>query len=378
MSTSQKDYYAVLGVSKTATKDEIKKAYRTLAMKYHPDRNPNNKAAEEKFKECSVAYETLSDDEKRTKYDQFGHEQYHNMGQGGSGNANMDDIFSQFGDIFGDIFNTGQRTQRKKAGPQPVPGHDLSKEATISLKEAFTGCKVEVKLYHFFPCTECEGKGTAKQTTITTCIRCKGTGQKTIQQGFFAFSQPCTTCSGNGFTIPHPCTLCKGQTRIQKHDSFSVSIPAGIFDGADLRVPGKGDAGIFGGASGALYVRVHVMQDKHFKRIDNDVVCTISLTYSQLVFGCQMEIENIDGSKEAIKIPKGCPSGEKIIVAGKGFVSLKGRETRGNFVIVTQCYIPKKISDDAKKHLIDYAQASDKDIQASDGSLLGFFKKFLG
>ncbi len=382
MSKTNKDFYQILGVTKTASKEDIKKAYRTLAMKYHPDRNPDNKEAEEKFKECAAAYETLSDDEKRRQYDQLGHENYKNMGQGGGhsgfNSTTMDDLFAQFGDAFGDIFSGGHQKSRKKAtGPQPVAGHDLKKEVTITLKEAFIGTKVEVKYYHFFKCTECNGKGAAANTSCVMCTRCKGAGQTTVQQGFFAFSQTCSSCSGNGFTIPSPCKNCKGQSRIQKHDSFSVTIPAGIFDNAEMRVPEKGDAGVFGGTEGSLFVHVRVTPDKHFKRIENDLICTVTLTYPQLVFGCQIEFTNIDETKETIKIPKGCPVGEKIIIAGKGFQALRNK-VRGNLVIITQCYIPKKLSDEAKKHLTDFAHATDKDAQASEGSILGFFKKFLG
>ncbi len=381
MSKTKKDFYHILGVQKNASKDDIKKAYRALAMKYHPDRNPGNKEAEEKFKECATAYEVLSDDEKRGQYDQLGHDNYQNMGQGGGSgfhNANMDDIFAQFGDIFGDFFGGGQQKSRKKAtGPQPLAGHDLKKEVTISLKDAFIGTKVEVKYYHFFACTDCDAKGTASNTSYVLCTRCKGAGQTTIQQGFFAFNQTCSSCSGNGFTIPNPCKTCKGQSRVQKHDSFSVTIPAGIFDNAEMRVPEKGDAGVFGGPAGDLYVHVRVTPDKHFKRAENDLICSVTLTYPQLVFGCQIEFANIDETKETIKIPKGCAIGEKIIIPGKGFHALRTK-VRGNLVLITQCYIPKKLSEEAKKHLTDFAHATDKDAQASEGSILGFFKKFLG
>lgn len=382
-----KNYYDVLGVAKSASKDEIKKAYRKLAMKYHPDRNPDNKEAENKFKEAAAAYEVLSDEKKRQQYDQFGHEGFQNMGAGGAGGhgMNMDDIFSAFGDIFGgggggfsDMFGGmgGQRQQRKN-GPTPQRGHDVIKEVSISLKDAFLGKKEEVGYSHSFNCSDCNSKGTAPGSSIQTCGRCNGAGQVRIQQGFFAMAQTCSGCNGNGFTIPNPCRMCRGQSRVQKYDKFTVNIPAGIYDGAELRVPGKGDAGIFGGPSGNLFLKIRVMPDKKFKREDDDLVCTMMLTYPQLVLGSQIEIESIDGSKELIKVPKGCPVGEKLIVPGKGFIKLRNK-ARGNLVIVTQCHVPKKLSVEAKKALTNYSEIVGTEAKDSEGMIMGFFKKFLG
>lgn len=190
------------------------------------------------------------------------------------------------------------------------------------------------------------------------------------------YAQACSACGGQGFTIPSPCTACNGQTRKQVYDKFNVTIPAGIFDGAELRIAGKGDAGIFGGQSGDLFLRISVMPDKNFKRVEDDLVCTVVLTYPQLVFGSQIEIENIDGTKESIKISKGCPVGERIIVAGKGFAKLRGTG-RGNLVVITNCDIPKKLSEKAKEHLTEYSREIGTSTQGNSG-IAGFFKKFLG
>ncbi len=374
---TNRDYYEILGVSKNATQEEIKAAYRKLALKYHPDRNPNNKEAEEKFKEAAAAYEVLSDTDKRKRYDQFGHAGVEgNMGMGKQ-DMNMEDIFEHFGDIFGDIFGMGQRQTRRKTGPTPKRGHDLSQELQITLKEAYTGTKKEVGIYQFVACEVCGGKGMEKGTSAQTCSRCSGTGQIQFKQGFFMYAQPCDVCNGEGFTIPSPCKACKGQSRIQKFDKFTVNIPKGIFDGAELRISGKGDAGVYGGQSGDLFIHVTVLPDKTFSRVDDDLVCTIMLTYPQLVLGSQIDIENIDGTKETIKIPKGCPVGEKIIVAGKGFQRLRSK-SYGNLVVITNCHIPKKLSTEAKRLLTDYSEQIGTSTDNHEGSIRSFFKKFLG
>lgn len=377
-----RDYYQTLGVSKDATKDEIKKAYRKLAMQYHPDRNPGNKEAEEKFKEAAQAYEVLSDETKRRQYDQFGHDGFQNMGAGGPGGMSMDDIFASFGDIFGgqfgDIFGGGRSSSRQGRGqPQPQQGHDIYKEITITLKDAFLGKKEEVGYYRFFECKTCQGKGAAPGTTAQACKQCRGTGHTRIQQGFFALSQTCSLCGGNGFTISSPCKDCRGQSRVQHYDKFSVNIPAGIYNGAELRVPSKGDAGLFGGPAGSLYLKIKILSDKKFKRVDDNLVCTIMLTYPQLVLGSQVEIESIDGTKETIKVPKGCPVGEKLIIPGKGFVKLRNK-VRGNLIVITQCHIPKKLSAEAKKLLTDYSALVGTETKDGEGTIMGFFKKFLG
>ncbi len=379
---AKKDYYAIIGVAKDASDEDIKKAYRKLAMKYHPDRNPDNKEAEEKFKEAAEAYQVLSDPQKRSRYDQMGHAGVNDQG-GFSSNMNMDDIFTNFSDIFENIFSGGGGggRHRQKRGtstePQPQRGHDLRQEITISFKDSFTGIDSNLSYVRFIPCETCHAKGTTAGTTVKNCSTCHGTGQVQFQQGFFAFAQPCNACSGHGFTIPSPCTTCKGQTRIQKRDKFSVSIPKGIQDGMELRIGDKGDAGIFGGGTGDLYVRVTVQEDPKFKRKDDDLLCSMMLTYPQLVLGCQVEIESIDGSKETLKVPSGTPADHKIVLTGKGFTSIRGRG-KGSLVVKLKCYIPKKISSEATKALREYSDIVGTSVVDSEDGIIGFFKKFLG
>ncbi len=374
----KKDYYNILSVPKTASADEIKASYRKLALKYHPDRNPDNKEAEEMFKEAAQAYEVLSDSEKRKNYDQFGHAGAEGMGMGGNAQGmNMDDIFETFGDIFGDIFGMGGQRARRGNRPVPKQGHDLYKEIQISLKEAFLGTKHEVNYYHFVACDTCNGKGTQPGTSVQSCSLCGGSGQMQYKQGFFMYAQTCRNCGGEGYNIPSPCRACSGQSRIQKYDKFTVNIPKGIFDRAELRIAHKGDAGIYGGPAGNLLLHIRIMPDKKFQRIEDDLICHVMLTYPQLVLGCHVEIESIDGTKETIKIPKGCPVGERIIMPGKGFHKLKGK-ARGNLVVITKCHIPKKLSADAKKALNEYSKQIGTNTDANEGSIASFFKKFLG
>ena len=372
---SKRDYYEILGVSKSATADQIKAAYRKLALKYHPDRNPDNKAAEEKFKEAAEAYEVLSDTQKRSQYDQFGHAGA-SMGGMGAGGMSMDDIFESFGDIFGSMFGGGQRRSARRNGIEPKAGHDLAQDVSISLKEAFKGIKKEIGFYHFVSCKSCNGKGAKSGSSAQACLSCKGAGQMQFRQGFFMYSQTCSACAGEGFIIADPCIECKGKSRIQQYDKFTVTIPAGVFDSAELRIAGKGDAGVYGGPTGNLYIRIHVLQDKKYSRQGDDLVCSLTLTYPQLVLGCQVEIESIDESKHIVKVPRGCQVGEKITIPGKGFASLRHKGVHGNLIIITQCHIPKKVSSDAKKILTDYSAIIGTNTE--EGGISSFFKKFLG
>lgn len=382
---AKKDFYQVLGVSKTATPEEIKKAYRTLAMKYHPDRNPDDKKAEASFKEAAAAYEVLGDEKKRASYDKFGHQAFeqggghHPGGQHGFGD--MNDIFEAFGDMFGGMFGGGGRgrgkRQRKATGPIPKNGDDLSQELIITLKEAFTGTKRDISVYHFVECKGCSGSGAAAGSKVVACAKCAGEGQVIEQHGFFSVSRPCDRCNGQGFAISNPCGQCKGQCRVQQHESLNVGVPNIIYDGANLRLSGKGDAGVFGGRPGDLYLRVRVQPDNLFKREGDDLVTKVYFSYAELVLGCQKQVVLIDDSIETIAVSKGWPTGKRIEVAGKGFHSSNGR-TRGRLVIIPECIIPTTLNNAAKKAVEDLAKElgdskSNKDLGASQG---GFFKDF--
>ncbi len=371
---NKRDYYQILGVAKAATPDEIKKAYRKLALQYHPDKNPNNKEAEDKFKEAAEAYEILSNVEKRQLYDQHGHAGVQG-GHQGHNYTDMNDIFENFGDIFGDIFGGGGRKKRAATGPAQERGMDLSQALEITFQESFLGIKKEIKIYHYITCTTCSGTGCNGTSQPVMCKKCHGQGTVHFQQGFFTYQQACAPCHGKGFSITDPCTECRGQSRIQKHDRFTVNIPAGIYNQAELRLSGKGDAGVFGGPSGDLYLAIQIKSNPIFSRKDNDLITILTLSYAQLVLGCHLEIDHIDGTKQEIKIPKGSPVGKEILIPGKGFKFLKGSGA-GNLIIQTKCDIPTKLSSEAKELLLKYDEKAQEHNQPS--GISGFFKRFLG
>lgn len=375
---SKRDFYTILGVSKNATAEEIKKAYRSKAMQFHPDKNPGNKEAEEKFKEVSRAYEVLSNDKKRGSYDQFGHDGVNN--NAGANGQNMDEFFGNFGDIFDSFFgsNPFNRGKKRKAGPIAEAGHDLSLGLSISLKEAFLGAKKEIGIYRYSRCKGCDGTGAMPGSKISSCVTCNGTGQRSNQQGFFSYSYPCADCSGHGYKITSPCRECLGQTRKQNHERIEINIPRGIYDGAQLRVPEKGDAGTFGGKSGDLYLKISVTGDNRFARRGMDIVSELYLNFPQLVAGCKVKFENIDGTKIDLSIPKGCPVGKEILVPAQGFFALD-KLKRGDLYVKIGCLIPTKLSSKAK----DAIEILTKELENTEScgsdqqGIPGFFKRFM-
>ncbi len=357
-----RDYYEVLGVSKNATDDEIKKAYRQLAKKYHPDMNPGDKEAEEKFKEANQAYAVLSDPEKKQRYDQFGPEAAEGNGFGGGfGGFDFGDIFGGgggFGDIFGDIFG-GSRSARRN-GPQR--GDDISQRVTISFEEAAFGCKKEIKYTKVDKCSECGGTGCAEGTSPKTCTKCNGTGQVRVQQrtplGVFQSTKACDACGGKGQTIESPCKKCRGSGQNTVAKTIEVSIPAGIDHGQKIRLTGLGNAGKNGGPAGDLYVTVYVRQHPVFVRDGFNISCEIPITFPEAALGAEIRVPTLEGDV-AHNIPEGTQTGAVFTLKGKGIPYVNGRG-RGDIIFKVTVEVPRGMNEAQKDALRKFADACGK------------------
>lgn len=315
---AKRDYYEVLGVSKSATADEIKKAYRRLAMKHHPDRNAEDKSAENRFKEAKEAYEVLKDQDKRATYDQFGHDGLR-AGSGGAGGFGGAEGFADiFGDVFGDIFGQG----RGRGGRQVFKGADLGYELQLDLETAVAGETVTIDVPTQVACETCDGSGAKKGTVPTTCSTCGGVGQVRMQQGFFSVQQTCPACKGAGTMISDPCVDCHGRGRVRKTKTLSVKVPAGVDDGDRIRLSGEGEAGRNGGPSGDLYVEVRVKEHKLFERIGADLSCEIPLSFATATLGGEVELPTLNGNV-ALKVPAGTQSGKVFRLRGKGVTTVR-------------------------------------------------------
>ncbi|MEQ1591508.1 MAG: molecular chaperone DnaJ [Thiobacillaceae bacterium] len=333
---SKRDYYEVLGVSKNASDEEIKKAYRKLAMKHHPDRNPDNKGSEEQFKEAKLAYEVLSDSEKRSAYDQFGHAGVDQQGAGGFGGGGFSDAF---GDIFGDIFGGGGGQRRDRV----YRGADMRYNLEITLEEAARGTETKIRIPSLEECETCHGSGAKAGTEPSTCTTCGGHGQVRIQQGFFSVQQTCPRCGGSGKMIANPCGTCHGEGRVKKHKTLSVKIPVGVDNGDRIRLAGEGEAGVNGGPSGDLYVVIHLKEHTVFKREGGDLHCEMPISFATAALGGEVEIPTLDGHAK-IKIPPETQSGQAFRLRGKGIKGVRS-STAGDLMCHMIVETPVNLSE---------------------------------
>lgn len=375
---SKRDYYEVLGISRQASADEIKKAYRKLARQYHPDANPDRKDAEEKFKEIAEAYEVLSDPEKRANYDRFGHAGVNGQGFGGfegfGGFGNAD--FGGLGDIFDMFFGGGGR---KRRGPEK--GNDLRVDLEISFEEAAFGLEKDIKVPRIEECGTCGGSGAAPGTKAQTCSACNGSGQVQFAQstpfGRIVQSRTCDRCRGTGKVIEKPCPTCHGAGQVRKTRSIHVKIPAGVDSGTRLRVAGEGEAGLRGGPRGDLYVYIYVKSHKFFHRDGNDVVVEVPLSFAQAALGDEIEVDTLDGQVK-VKIPEGTQTGTVFRLRGRGIPDLHGHG-RGDQHVRVKVVTPGRLTDKQKALLREFANLSNENPAGADKGFLGRVKDaFMG
>lgn len=380
--SSKRDYYEVLGVARNASADEIKKAYRKIAMKYHPDRNPGDKQAEEKFKEAAEAYEVLSDPDKRAKYDRFGHNAFgpgRGGGFSGGGSMNMDDIFSQFGDIFGDdvfgsFFGGGGRSSGRRG--RGTRGSNLRIRIKLNYEEIAAGATKTVKVKKYITCNLCHGTGAKDQGSSQTCRTCGGSGQvRRVQNTFLGQMQTvtsCPECNGEGTIITNKCTQCKGDGRVYGEENITIDIPAGVNEGMQLSMSGKGNVGERGGAPGDLIILIEEEKHPQLQREGNNVAYDLYISFTDAVFGTQTEVPTVDG-KAKIKIPPGTQSGKIFRLKGKGFPSLE-THSKGDQLIHVNVWTPQKVND-VEKNVLESLRDSDNFKPHPDKNEKGFWEK---
>ncbi|CZF85359.1 Chaperone protein DnaJ [Grimontia celer] len=349
---SNRDFYEVLGVSRDASERDIKKAYKRLAMKYHPDKNPGDETAAEKFKEVKLAYEILTDDQKRAAYDQYGHAAFEQGGMGGGGGFGGGADFSDiFGDVFGDIFGGGRRGGHSRA----QRGADLRYNMELSLEEAVRGVTKEIDVPTYVSCDPCGGSGAKPGSSPQTCGTCHGAGQVQMRQGFFAVQQTCPTCHGRGKIIKDPCDSCHGQGRVQKTKTLSVKIPAGVDTGDRIRLTGEGEAGEFGAPAGDLYVQVHVRDHHIFTRDGNNLYCEVPVSFTMAALGGEVEVPTLDG-RVSLKVPTETQTGRMFRMRGKGVQSVRGGGL-GDLICKLVVETPVNLSSKQKELLREFEES---------------------
>jgi molecular chaperone DnaJ len=367
---AKRDYYDVLGVNKSASPEDIKSAYRKLAVKYHPDKNPGDKAAEDKFKEASEAYGVLSDKNKKENYDNFGHAAFENGGgsQGGFGGFGGSDFSDIFEDFFGDFGGGGRRNSRRSSNNR---GSDLRYDLSITLEEAYSGKKQNIQFSSSDKCGTCKGNGSKPGFSTDRCTYCGGNGKVRSNQGFFTVQQTCPQCSGSGEEITNPCSDCGGNGVKQTSKKISVTIPKGVDDGTRIRLAGKGEAGSRGGANGDLYLFINVKSHELFKRSDENLFFEFPISIADAALGTVIEIPTIDGGKAKIKIPDGTQSGKQFRLKGKGMPYMRGSGT-GDLYVQINTEVPISLNKEQKELLEKFREIEN---EKSNPSIKQFFKK---
>jgi len=370
--TMKMDYYEVLQVERTASDGELKVAYRKLAMQFHPDRNPNNPEAEERFKQCSEAYQVLSDPDKRAAYDRYGHAGVSGAGPGGFNGGNpfqgQGDLGDIFGDLFGEMFNMGGNRRASRA----QRGRDLKFDMRLEFEEAVFGVEREISIRRAEVCEDCSGTGSEGSKQPETCQQCGGRGQVRSQQGFFSVARTCPVCSGTGSIVRNPCKTCRGDARIQREHKILVKVPAGVEQDTRIRYSGEGDAGRFGGPGGDLYVVLEVKAHKFFERDGDDLHCVIPVSFPQASLGTELEIATLEG-KETLKVPEGTQSGKEFKLKGKGVPHLNSHG-KGDLIVEVRVQTPSKLNKQQKELLKQLAETMTVENTPSSRGLFGKVK----
>ncbi len=339
---AKRDYYEILGVSGNATPEEIKKAYRQLALKYHPDRNQGNPEAEEKFKEASDAYSVLADAGKRQTYDRFGHDGLKMSGRGFSDSVFSDSIFSDFEDILGGFFGFGSSRGRGRGRSGPRRGRDVGMEVSLTLEDAYKGVEKNIEIKKEVSCDICDGSGSEPGKSLESCRQCGGSGSVRRSQGFFSIATTCPVCNGAGKIIAHPCGKCRGKGRISESKEMKVTFPPGVDNGNKMRIPGEGEGGYNGGRSGDLYVIIEIEEDDNFERQDNNLVHKLEITFSQAALGDEIKIDTFYG-KEKIRVTPETQDGKIIRLKGKGFKNVNSWG-KGDMLVIIDVVTPVQLS----------------------------------
>ena len=346
---ADRDFYDILGVQKNASDDDIKKSYRKLAMKYHPDRNKDDKEAERKFKEATAAYEALKDPEKRAAYDQYGHDAFRQGGMGGG--QGFGDFAGGFSDIFEEFFGGGFGNSSRQRGPQR--GNDLRYNMSVTLHEAYSGKKSQIRIPSYEGCDLCSATGSADKSGPSTCSTCGGHGKVRSTQGFFSIERPCPTCGGEGSSIKNPCLKCSGSGQVKKQKTISVTIPAGVDTGTRIRISGEGEPGQRGAGNGDLYIFVEVQKDKLFEREEENIFCQIPISITTAILGGDVEVPTIEGKKARLNIPPGTQSETQFRLKGKG-MSILRQTRRGDMYVEANVEIPVNLNNKQKAILQEF------------------------
>ncbi len=346
---ADRDFYDILGVQKNASNDDIKKSYRKLAMKYHPDRNKDDKEAERKFKEATAAYEALKDPEKRAAYDQYGHDAFRQGGMGGG--QGFGDFAGGFSDIFEEFFGGGFGNSSRQRGPQR--GNDLRYNMSVTLHEAYSGKKSQIRIPSYEGCYLCSATGSADKSGPSTCSTCGGHGKVRSTQGFFSIERPCPTCGGEGSSIKNPCLKCSGSGQVKKQKTISVTIPAGVDTGTRIRISGEGEPGQRGAGNGDLYIFVEVQKDKLFEREEENIFCQIPISITTAILGGDVEVPTIEGKRARLNIPPGTQSETQFRLKGKG-MSILRQKRRGDMYVEANVEIPVNLNSNQKAILQEF------------------------